>query len=88
MVRGPASATLTQSLLPACLCVFIAQPQGSILDEQSVHNLLKMSEIPTGRHLQQDCLVEMLGLWQLLLEEPALDWRERHLSYHLHLFAL
>src|SRR5437667_11310631 len=39
--------------------------------------------VPIGRHLQQHRLIEMLGLWQILLEEPALDRRERHWSDYL-----
>src|SRR5438105_1490800 len=69
-----------KSLLPACHSLFITQPQGIMLAEPSVNYLLKMLALPGGRHLQDDGLIEVLWLWEILLEEVPLDRGEWHES--------
>ena len=40
--HSPRFRDTDQALLPACLGVCIAQPQGIVLDEPRIYNLLKM----------------------------------------------
>src|SRR5262249_1795346 len=54
-----------------------------MLDQPRVHHKRQMGLVPTGRHLQQHGLIEMVGLWQILLEEPVLDWCKWHWSCSL-----
>src|SRR5262249_10816142 len=54
-----------------------------MLDQPRVHHKRQMGLVPTGRHLQQHGLIEMVGLWQILLEEPVLDRCEGHWSCSL-----
>ena len=69
-------------LLPAPLCVRVPEAQGIVVDHHLPDDLVHRAGINRSVDVQQDRLIEVVRLGELLLEEPALDRRERHRTFH------
>ena len=64
------------------------QAQRIVMGQQRANRLLQVLPIQPLRHRQEKRLVPMVRLAQLLLEEPALDGRDRNRSLNHSLFRL